>query len=84
MVRQHANPAEHQTEIAWVLDEAWREIQRAWDEGREVKYLMVLPEVLEIVAAAKAGELSRGASPRLLGLLVVSSDQLAEGELAVC
>jgi hypothetical protein len=70
--------------IAWVLDDAWREIQRAWDEGREVEYLMVCPEVLDAVTAAKARETERGARVRLLGLVVVGSTELAAGRLVVC
>lgn len=63
--------------IAGLLDRARELIVDAWDRQERPEYLLVNPSVYEVVLDAKAREHRFGRSIRLLGLLVVSSPEVA-------
>lgn len=66
--------------VARLLDETRELIVQAVDRGERPEYLLVHPALYEAVAGAKARELSFGRPLRLLGLLLVrSEDPLVEG-----
>jgi len=63
--------------IAGLLDRARELIVDAWDRNERPEYLLVNPSVYEAVLAAKSREHHFGRPIRLLGLLVVSSPDVA-------
>jgi hypothetical protein len=63
--------------IAGLLDRARELIVEAWDRGERPEYLLVHPAVYDTLLRAKAREQSFGRAIRLLGLLVVSSAEVA-------
>jgi hypothetical protein len=66
----------HNVSIAALLDRARELIVEAWDRGERPEYLLVHPTIYEALLRAKAREHGFGRPIRLLGLLVVSSQDL--------
>ena len=69
--------------VARALDEARAQIVRAWDRGERPSYLLCSPALYALVADSKKPEIDAGRPLRLLGLLLVSSATMSDGEVAV-
>jgi hypothetical protein len=61
--------------VARLLDDARQRLVEAWDRDEEPQYLLVHPQLYEVVQQHKAREVHRGRPLRLLGLLLVSSPE---------
>ena len=69
--------------LARALDDARALIADAWDHDERPAYLLCSPALYEMVAESKKRESESGRALRLLGLLVVSSPDLDDGDIAV-
>lgn len=73
----------HSPSVAGALDDARGRIVAAWDRHERPQYLLCSPALYAAVARSKRRETEDGRALRLLGLLVVSSPDLAAGEVEV-
>jgi hypothetical protein len=69
-----ARPRVAVTSVARLLDQTRELIVQAVDRGERPQYLVVQPSLYEAVARAKAREISFGRPLRVLGLLLVRSE----------
>lgn len=69
--------------VAVTLDEAWRALSAAWDEGRQPDAIAVSTDAYQALEATKAAEIHRGWPLCLLGLNVVASSRLDGTETLV-
>ena len=61
--------------VAALLDRARELMVQAWDRNHHPEYLLVHPALYEAVMGAKRREAARGRPVRLLGLVLVASDE---------
>ncbi len=61
--------------VARLLDRARELMVEAWDRDERPEYLLVHPSLYAAVMEAKRREASRGRPVRLLGMVLVASDQ---------
>jgi len=61
--------------VATLLDRARELMVQAWDRGHHPEYLLVHPTLYHAVMTARRSEAARGRPVRLLGMVLVASDE---------